>query len=95
MDDPEGHATLWYIITVGTTDEQHPTPRYLQGEIMGGSSCVIYESFVRSVQQVEDDDRCNACIYRFTVNKMILKHQSERKHELTNDMIENEAGKEL
>ncbi len=29
-------------------------------------------------------------IYRFTVNKMILKYQSGRKHELTNDMIRNE-----
>ncbi len=39
---------------------------------------------MRSVQQVEDDDAFCRLIYRFTVNKMILKYQSGRKHELTN-----------
>ncbi len=33
------------------------------------------ELFVRSVQQVEDDDAFCRLIYRFTVNKMILKYQ--------------------
>ncbi len=54
----------------------------------------IYESFVRSVQQVEDDDAFCHLIYRFTVNKVILKYQSGRKHELTNtDMIETGEGR--
>ncbi len=58
--------------------------------------CVkIYESFVRSVQQAEDDDAFCRLIYRFTVNKMILKYQSGRKHELTNDMMKRAKGKEL
>lgn len=50
------------------------------------------ESFVRSVQQVEDDDAFCRLIYRFTVNKMILKYQSGRKHELTNDMMKRAKG---
>ncbi len=49
------------------------------------------ESFVRSVQRVEDDDAFCRLIYRFTVNKMILKYQSGRKHELTNDMMGKRA----
>ncbi len=36
--------------------------------------CVkISESFVRSVQQVEDDDKFVVLSYRFTVNKMIIE----------------------
>ncbi len=51
------------------------------------------ESFVRSVQQVEDDGAfCQSLIYRFTVNKMILEYQSGRKHELTNDMMKRAKG---
>lgn len=50
------------------------------------------ESFVRSVQQVEDDDAFCRLIYRFTINKMILKYQSGRKHELTNDMMKRAKG---
>ncbi len=38
---------------------------------------------MRSVQQVEDDDAFCRLIYRFTVNKMILKYQSGRKHGAT------------
>ncbi len=49
---------------------------------------------MRSVQQVEDDDVCRL-IYRFTVNKMILKYQIRAKHELTNDMMKRAKGKEL
>ncbi len=49
---------------------------------------------LRSVQQVEDDDAFCRLIYRFTVNKMILKYQSGRKHEL-NDMMKQAKGKEL
>ncbi len=31
-------------------------------------------------------------IYRFTVNKMILKYQSGRNHEPTNDMMKRAKG---
>ncbi len=45
--------------------------------------CVkIYLSRRSGVQQVEDDDAFCRLIYRFTVNKMIPKYQSGRKHEL-------------
>ncbi len=37
---------------------------------------ILPESFVRSAQRVEDDDVFCRLIYRFTVNKMILKYQS-------------------
>ncbi len=50
------------------------------------------ESFVRSVQQVEDDDvfsRNHLSVYGY---KMILKYQSGRKHELTNDMMKRAKG---
>ncbi len=51
----------------------------------------IASRLLRSVQQVEDDAFCRL-IYQFTVNKMILKYQSGRKHELTNDMMKQAKG---
>ncbi len=47
---------------------------------------------MRSVQQVEDDDAFCRLIYRFAANKMMLKYQSGRKHELTNDMMKRAKG---
>ncbi len=54
------------------------------------------ESFVRSVQQVEDDDALSS-YHRFTVNKMILKYPIRAKTRTTNDMMKRRAkeGKEL
>ncbi len=37
------------------------------------------ESFVRSVQQVEDDTFCRAYLSVYKLTKMILKYQSEAK----------------
>ncbi len=72
---------------------------HLQGcEIMGAVklACVkIYPSrLLRSVQQVEDDTSILRLIYRFTVNKMILKYRIRAKTRTTNDMM-NRQGKEL
>ncbi len=57
------------------------------------------ESFVRSVQQVEDDDAFVVLSIGFIVNKIehtVLKYQSGRNTELTNDMMnERKDGKEL
>ncbi len=71
--------------------------RYLQGEIMVwseyASRFLPSESFVRSVQQVEDDDAFCRLIYRFTVNKMMAeisiraKTRTNERHDETSESV--------
>ncbi len=60
--------------------------------IPAGSGVGIASRFTRSFSEVrnrwkDDDAFRRLIIYRFTVNKMILKYQSGRNIELTNDMM--------
>ncbi len=94
---PGGRTKLWYMawLLEQQTNSANPIPA---GEIMGCGRVGIASRFTRVVycevmQQVEDDDAFCRLIYRFTVNKMILKYQSGRKHELTNDMMKRAKGR--
>ncbi len=51
------------------------------------------ESFVRSAQQVEDDDASCRLIYRFTVNKMILEISIRAKTRTNERHDGNERGR--
>ncbi len=81
LDDPEGqYQTLVYNKLLN--NRRTALTRYLQGEIMVAVRLVLRQRFTRvvcaEVQQVEDRCFCRL-IYRFTVNKMILKYQSGPK----------------
>ncbi len=63
-------GSCWYIINCGTTEQHNPIP---QGKSRRLPPCGQFgeftKSFVRSVQQVENDDAFCRLIYQFTVNK--------------------------
>ncbi len=79
LDDPEGHYQIDYIINCWNNRRTALTDT-CRGEIMGAVKVggrQDLRSRLLKCATVEDDDAFCRLIYQFTVNKMILKYQSE------------------
>ncbi len=76
LDDPEGQPASGVYNKL--LEQQTNITRYLQGAWSAVRVSIAWVTVCAEVQQVEDDDAFCRLIYRFTVNRMILKYQSGR-----------------